>query len=96
MMREGSVITIDNGVQALAQAASRGEKYSEALFPFLLNHLKACRPKDVPQHAEKALAAVSASQAPQFVAVLKKRMGELSGSGTARLKKVIKQAEAMA
>jgi hypothetical protein len=94
-MDSGSVITVDNGVAALARAASRSEKYRRAIFPYLLNHLKTCRPKDVPQHSEKTLPAVTASNKAQFVTALKSRLDDLSGGGLARVKKVIKQAEAV-
>jgi hypothetical protein len=93
-MQAGSVITVDNGVLALARAASRSDKFGKAIFPYLLNHLKTCRPKDVPQHSEKILVAANASNRSEFVAALKKRQDELSGGGLARVKKVIRQAEA--
>jgi len=92
-MKEGSVITVDNAVLALARAASSGDKYRKVMFPLLKNHLTTCRPKDVPQHSEKSLAAVNASNKKEFVAVLMKRLDDLSGSGLARVKKVIRQAE---
>lgn len=95
-MDSGSVITVDNGVLALARAASRSDKYGRVIFPYLLKHLKTCRPKDVPQHAEKTLPAVSAANKAQFVAMLKARLDHLSGGGLARVKKVIRQAEAIA
>jgi hypothetical protein len=78
------------------RAASRSDKFSRAIFPYLLNHLKTCRPKDVAQHSEKILVAVSASNKAAFVNVLKKRQADLSGGGLARVKKVIQQAEARA
>jgi hypothetical protein len=92
-MKEGSVITVDSGVLALAKAASKGGKYRKTIFPFLLQHLKTCRPKDIPQHSEKALPAVDASNHAQFVAVLNKRMPDLSAAGLTRVRKVIKQAQ---
>jgi hypothetical protein len=92
-MDNGSVITVDNGVQALARAASKSEKYNKAIFPYLLRHLKTCRPKDVPQHSEKTLPAVNSSNRKQFIAVLENRIRDLSGSGLSRVKKVIKEAE---
>lgn len=95
-MEAGSVITMDNGVQTLARAASKGAKYSKAMFPYLLQHLKTCRPKEVAQHSEKTLPAVNGANQAQFVAVLKKRLPDLSGAGLARVKKVIKQAESRA
>lgn len=92
-MDMGSVITVDNGVQTLARAASKGGKYNKAIFPYLLNHLKTCRPKDVAQHSEKTLpAVVDASNKKEFIAVLEKRMQDLSGSALTRVKKVIKAA----
>ena len=94
-MQIGSVITVDNAVLALARAASKGGQYSKAMFPLLVAHLKTCRPKDVPQHSEKTLIAVNAANRKEFTAVLLKRMDDLSGSGLARVKKVLKQAEAL-
>lgn len=91
-MEQGSVITMDNGILTLARAASAGEKYNQAIFPYLLEHLRTCRPKEVPQHAEKTLPAVNAANRAEFIAVLEKRLIDLSGSGLARVKKVIKQA----
>jgi hypothetical protein len=92
-MDEGSVITMDNGVATLARAASKSAKCNKAMFPYLLNHLKNCRAKEVAQHSEKTLPAVNASNKAQFVRVLKTRMGDLSGAGLARVKRVIKEAE---
>ncbi|MCL5611066.1 MAG: hypothetical protein M1485_00690 [Chloroflexi bacterium] len=92
-MDTGSVITMDNGVLALARAASKNEKYNKAIFPYLLDHLKTCRPKDVAQHSEKTLPAVNSSNKKQFVNALEKRAEDLSGSGLARVKKVIKEAD---
>jgi hypothetical protein len=90
-MESGSVITVDNAVKALALAASL-DAYRPAIFPYLLEHLRTCRPKDVPQHSEKSLPAVDASNNSEFIAVLEKRMEDLSGSQATRVKKVIKAA----
>jgi hypothetical protein len=93
VMDNGSVITVDNGVQALARAASRDEKYSREIVPYLLEHLRTCRPKDVPQHAEKSLPAVNANNKTRFINVLNGRMDDLSGAALARVKKVVKEAQ---
>jgi hypothetical protein len=93
-MEAGSVITMDNGVQALARAASKDDGYGRVIFPYLLEHLAACRPKDVAQHSEKTLPAVNAGNKADFIGTLEKRMSDLSGSGLARVKKVIKRAAA--
>jgi hypothetical protein len=88
----GSVITVDNGIQALARAAAKDENYNRAIFPYLLDHLKTCRPKDVAQHAEKTLTAVNATNKAAFISALETRMIDLSGSGLARVRKVLREA----
>ena len=87
----GSVITVDNAVTTLAYTAAANKTYNEAIFPYLLKHLSGCRPKEVPQHAEKTLPAVNSSNKADFIKVLEKRIEDLSGPGLARVKKVIKQ-----
>jgi hypothetical protein len=91
----GSVITVDNAIATLAWTAAANENYNETIFPYLLNHLSSCRPKDVPQHSEKTLPAVNASNKADLIKVLEKRMEDLSGSGLSRVKKVLKQANSM-
>ncbi len=93
VMENGSVITIDNGVKILAIVASQNEVYRTEIFPYLLNYLTTCRPKDVPQHSEKTLMAVNATNKGEFIAVLEKRMVDLQGAQVTRVKKVIKEAE---
>ena len=93
VMETGSVITIDNSVKILAIVASKNETYRAEVFPYLLNHLATCRPKDVPQHSEKTLVAVNAANKGEFIAVLEKRMVDLKGAQVTRVKKVIKEAE---
>ena len=91
----GSVITVDNAISTLAYTAAASDKYNKAIFPYLLKHLSACRPKEVSQHAEKTLPAVNSSNKADFIKVLETRMEDLSGSGLARVKKVIKQTGAL-
>jgi hypothetical protein len=91
VMNAGSVITVDNAVKALALAASK-DAHRESIFPYLLEHLRTCRPKDVAQHSEKSLPAVDASNKDDFIAMLEKRMEDLSASQITRVKKVIKTA----
>jgi hypothetical protein len=92
----GSVITVDGAVSTLAFTAAANKKYNETIFPYLLKHLSSCRPKEVPQHSEKTLPAVTTSNKADFIKVLEKRMEDLSGGGLARVKKVIKQAALVA
>jgi hypothetical protein len=81
----GSVITVDNAISTLAYTAAANSKYNQPIFPYLLKHLSGCRPKEVPQHSEKALPAVNTSNKKEFIKVLEKRMEDLSGSGLARV-----------
>ncbi|MBI4316077.1 MAG: hypothetical protein HY679_09080 [Chloroflexi bacterium] len=91
-MENGSVITVDNGVLALARIASTDAKRRKAIFPYLLKHLATCRLKEVPQHAEKTLVAVNAANKQEFIATLEARLGGTSGSQAARVKRVVKTA----
>ena len=59
-MEHGSVITVDAGVLALAGLAATGPERRRELLPYLIQHLRECRPKDVPQHSEKIAPAVDA------------------------------------
>jgi hypothetical protein len=93
VMDKGSVITKDNGVKILALVARQNEAYCREIFPYLLNHLATCRPKDVPQHSEKSLPAVDGQNKAGFIALLEKRAADLSKSELMRVNKVIKAAE---
>jgi hypothetical protein len=93
IMESGSVITMDNGIKVLALVASQKDEYRKAIFPILLDHLRVCRPKEVPQHAEKSLPAITAGNKSDFIQVLEQRLEDMSTSQAARLKKIIKTAE---
>jgi hypothetical protein len=94
-MAQGSVITVDAAVKALAVVASQKDAYREELFPLLLEHLLSCRPKDVAQHAESTLVAVDASHSEAFVAVLEKRLPDFTSSQAARVRKAIQTGKAV-
>ena len=91
----GSVITIDQGVRTLARLAAGDPARRRAIFPYLLQRLASARPKDVPQHSEQSLPAVDTANRAAFIKTLQKRMEDLSPAQAARVKKVIKQAEAL-
>jgi len=94
VMEKGSVITKDNGIKTLALIASSKAEYNQALFPFLLQHLATCRPKDVTQHAEKTLPAINRDNKAGFIDILEKRMEDLSATEKKRVSKVVKTAQA--
>lgn len=89
-MELGSVITVDNSVKVLAAIAAAKPDYNRELFPVLIEHLRTCRPKEVPQHAESTMPAVNLENKGEFLEVLEKRKGDLSGGQINRIRKVIK------
>ena len=93
VMNKGSVITMDNGIKTLALVASQKDEYRNVIFPYLLEHLKTCRPKEVPQHAEKSLPAITNGNKSEFIGVLERRLEDMTSSENARVKKIIKIAE---
>jgi len=88
----GSVITVDRGIRALATVAAQDDEYRRELFPYLLDHLRACRPKDLPGRAEGVLVAVDEAHRDAFISVLEQRMPDMRPSQAKRLKKVIAKA----
>jgi hypothetical protein len=91
-MEKGSIITVDAGVLALARIASGNARYNRAIFPYLIHHLQTCRPKEVPQHSEKILEAVTAGNRAELISVIEKRLKSATPTQAARLKRVISKA----
>ena len=94
-VENGSVITVDAGILTLAAIAAHNAAYNQRIFPDLLKHLGACRPKDIAQCAEKIALAVNAHNKAEFLAVLEQRKEDLSGAALSRVKKVVRQAESI-
>lgn len=90
-MGRGSVIAVDNGVRALARLAASAPERNAALFPVLVEHLGRCRAKEVPQHAEQIAVAVTPENRAAFVAVLERRLPELTPPQATRVRRVIKR-----
>lgn len=93
-MKMGSVITIDKGVLTLAKLAAVNKENNDAIFPFLLQHLENCRTKEVPQHAESTMVAVTDENREGFLNVLRKREPYLTAPQLKRVKKIYKTLEA--
>jgi hypothetical protein len=89
-VESGSLITTVWGVKTLAKVAAAGPQQRRKIFPFLLQQVKTCIPRDVPLHAESMLCAVDDTIRAEFLAVLNTRQGEMSPSQLSRLKKVLK------
>ena len=89
----GSVITVDRGIRALAAVAGQDDAYRQELLPYLLDHLRTCRPKDLPGRAEAVLAAVDAAHRDAFIAVLEQRLPDMRPAQVKRLQKVMAAAK---
>lgn len=90
-IKTGSTITLDNGIKTLALIAAVNEEYNKRIFPFLVEHLKTCKPRDVPQHAEKILVAVNERNKSDYEKVLDIRQNDLSAAQIVRIKKIYKE-----
>lgn len=94
-IENGSVITVDNGVRVLARAASTKPEHNKKIFPHLLDHLKHCRSKEIPQHAESTMPAVTRKNKKEFIATLDARRTLLTPAQAKRVTRVINQAESI-
>ncbi|HEX2926439.1 MAG TPA: hypothetical protein VHP38_09330 [Ruminiclostridium sp.] len=92
-IEEGSVITIDNGIKVLAIIASKNEEYNKVIFPYLINHLRTCRQKEVGQHSESMVTAVNLQNKDAFLEVLKEREISLTNAQLIRVKKLYRKVE---
>ena len=92
-VKDGSVITVVWGVRVLAKTAAANPAYNLKIFPFLVEILKTCIPRDVPTHAESMLPAVNRDNLDQFKAVILLRQPELSPVQLSRTKKLLRQIE---
>ncbi len=92
---DGSVITQDWGIRVLATLSSKDTTYEARIFPFLLDFLASCRPKDLPRHAESCLIAVTADNQAHMLKLLEKRLPSLKASQAKRVDKVIRQIQSL-
>ena len=91
IMKEGSVIAVDNAIKVLAAVASQNDEYNVKIFPLLLEHLRKCRPKEVGQHAESTFQAVNQRNRDEFIKALKEREGYLTSAQSTRINKLFKK-----
>lgn len=89
--QEGSVITVDNSISVFAGLCKANADYARTILPIIINHLQKCRPKEVPQHAERAAICFNTENAKEFISVLEQRKSDLSASQQTRINKLIKK-----
>jgi hypothetical protein len=87
---KGTVITQDNGIKTLAKVAAAAPQYRQVILPYLLNQLKDCRAKSVPQYAESIRIAVINEGQQEYHQILADRLNELSSGGQKRVNKLLK------
>lgn len=90
---QGTLITVVAGVKTLAKVASAEVRYRKKIFPFLIEQLKKCLPRDVPLHAESMLCTIDEDNKGEFISVILSRQEEMSPSQRARLRKVLRKLE---
>jgi len=86
----GSVITVDNSITVFAKLCSSDKRYMDELFPFLIKHLRECRTKEVPQHAERMLVCISDGNRDVFLETLRERNKDMTASQAGRTKSIEK------
>jgi hypothetical protein len=90
VIEKGSVITQDNGIKTLAKVASTSAEYKAVIIPYLMEQLKSCRSKSVPQYAESIRCAIDRDNQDQYLRILNERLDTLSAAQQARVKKLLK------
>ena len=88
---EGSVITVDNSISVFAGLCKANADYAKKVLPIIINHLQKCRPREVPQHAERAAICFNNENAGEFINVLEKRKLDLTTSQQTRINKLLKK-----
>ena len=89
--KSGSTITVDNSISVFAGLCKSGGEYAKTIMPILLNHLQKCRPKEVPQHAERASICFNSGNAGEFIKILEKRNTHLAPPQQTRVNKLLRK-----
>ena len=90
--QNGSVITQDWGIRVLASVSAEKQEYAQKIFPFLMQFLSDCRPKDVPRHAESILVAANSLQYEELLRLtLETHIPQLKPSQLKRVEKILGQ-----
>ena len=90
VIEKGSVITKDNGIRTLAKVASTSTEYREVIIPYLMEQLRSCRSKSVPQYAESIRCTIDLDNQDQYLSILNERFDALSAAQQRRVKKLLK------
>lgn len=91
----GTVISHVWGIRALARVAAADQKYKDRIFPFLLDQIRVCIPRDVPTHAESILVAVDRKNKGELLNVMEARRAEMTPAQLSRFRKVLRSLESI-
>ncbi len=89
VIEKGSVITKDNGIKTLAKVASTSTEYEEVIVPYLMEQLRICSSKSIPQYAESIRVAINLDNQEQYLSILNERLDSLSAAQQRRVKKLL-------
>ncbi|MDR2018141.1 MAG: hypothetical protein LBQ00_04605 [Syntrophobacterales bacterium] len=89
--KKGSVITVDNSISVFAELCRVNSDCRIEVFPILLNHIKNCRAKDIPQHTERISVCIGLDNKEVFFEVLDARTSDLSKAHRSRILKLKKK-----
>jgi hypothetical protein len=89
----GTVITMVWGIRVLSRVAAADQTYKTKIFPFLLDQIRSCLPRDVPLHAESILITVDRKNKEELVNLLESRRQELTPAQLIRYRKVMRSLE---
>lgn len=92
-IERGSVITVDGGIKTLSIVASHNEDYRKEIFPYLIEHLENCRPKEIPMHSEFIFNSVTNENKQKYLDVLNNRKDILTKLQLKRALKLIERTE---
>ena len=87
--QEGSVITVDQSISVFAKLCKSDKEYEKTIFPFLMEHIRTCRPKEVAQHAERIRVCINERNMQEYRDVLEERKVHLTESQWKRVKKLL-------
>ena len=90
VIEKGSVITKDNGIKILAKVASTSTEYEVVIVPYLMEQLRICRSKSIPQYAESIRVAINSDFQEQYLSILNERLDALSAAQQRRVKNLLK------
>lgn len=93
--QKGSVITRDNCVSIFAGIIKGNKAYNTKIFPLLIDHLTHCRPKEVPQHAERAFVCINGDNMEEFKKILTQRYEDLSPTQQKRIDTLFKKIDSV-